>query len=230
MKKVIFFLILFLPFNVFALSFSPKECLTIEVGDSIDKLYDYVYYTYNATGSHPATYCYCSTTCICQVMFDNIFSNQTWSGVAVDYKYLTSSNIYWRPVGSETSQNVQYYQYTFDYSDNGNFALNGSRTSTATSFGSISTGRRIISYNDIYTSIDKTQLYDYESVSGHSVITYQDIIDKYANMECPSTGGDSGGSINIDYSSSYLIALILMVFFLLWFLRWCFPMKGGKNL
>lgn len=231
MKKFILFLLLLLPFNVFALSFSPKECLTIEVGDSPTKVYDYFYYTYVKPLNQENPYFYCQNT-NCYVFLD--FYNSNYKGHAIDYLFTNGTTLVFQPVGYDSNlssnRSIVSNSRNFSLDSTTNVYVESNFCDSCSNNGfSVGSGSKTYSFNtNIFTSEDKITSYDITSVSKHYIRTPSDIENEYNSISCPSDSG--GGAIEIDYSIFYTLCIILFIFFWVWFLRVVYPMKGGRDL
>jgi len=233
-KKIILFLLCIIPFNCFALSFSPKENLTIEVGSDFEKLYDYTYYHYVKTENAKGLYCQNgSSSASCYLLRDTVFSSNNFSGQDYEYGYVNGNNVYLVPPEQTTSSNIYQKQITYPIENNNDIWSYGTPTEnsyrSSSTYGNLTAGLKIYSLERIYTDSNKTALYNFNSVYQHSFRGFSDIESYYENYS-DSSSGNVNVNVDIDYTIFYIIATIIMIFFLTWFLLKTFPLKGGKNL
>lgn len=229
MKKkislIIIFLIgiIFIPKNVFALDFTVGDN-TYTVSD-IETLRDYVYFNYVKGNDISYLVCgnkssYPSNTWLnCFTTNDTVYSN---SG---DYN---STIAYQQPFGENAFSGYNYYDNnisTFDdygtqlyyYKDNNDY--------------------------DIQSNVNFLNYDDNSVVNFGSNYTFNDIECKYHTSECESGGGSGGEepeeptpeeptqiTTNELYQLGVVGITVVCVLICMLFLKWCFPMKGGKKI
>lgn len=129
------------------------------------------------------------------------------------------------PVCVVTS-NSCVWDYNSLYCDSGTYNI----LECFDSFGSCST-RQVTGFGGwnnvvrefLYSNVD---IYNFnDDVVFQSNFTIQSIEESYAPEPDPDPEQPSS-----DNTIFYVLAIILFIFFWVWYLRVCFPMKGGKNL
>lgn len=241
MKKIfiIFISILLIPLSTHALSFEPGDGKTYEVGNNLQLLYDYTYYTYCKPyncGLLSCTPQYNDGVYDCKFSSAGIFNSSSYDSKGIDYIYTNGTNLVFVPNGYTSGSTVvrgMYATYTIN-PDSNEFELTTAPTGSWSSFSTFSpithpNKERILSSDKaMYTTIDKADSFDYTSVSGR-IRTFEDINKTYISSD---SGGGSGGSVSvdIDYTIFYIIAVLILVFLFVYYLRLCFPMRGGKDL
>ena len=229
MKKkislIIIFLIgiIFIPKNVFALDFTVGDN-TYEVID-LETFRDYMYFTY--VKGNDISYLACGNRnsdlnnndwLNCFTTNDIVYSNSGAYSNTVNYQ---------QPWGINTFTGYNYYEgsiSTFDwygsqlfYNDNNDY--------------------------DIQSNVNFLNYDDNSIINYNANYTFNDIECKYNTSECESGGGSGGDepedptpveptqiTTNELYQLGVVGITVLCVLICMLFLKWCFPMKGGKKI
>lgn len=213
-KRIFLFFIIsffcFVPFNSYALSNEDTYVVndtTYNVNmENEQTILDYFYYTYYKNFENNQDY-----------YFTMIYSNSKYNFVIFKNDSTIST------FGSNILKIKNTNPYIFSLDDNNNLT---SKTQLAIPRGYQSESMRVI-YSSIDLIVDNTNYFE-------SNITTEQIESRYI-IEEPieePTGEPTNENIifPINKEEFYALLVLLSVFFLTNYFKWCFPMKGGKKL